>query len=86
LVVCDDHSFTIGFSTVHNCHRIGQEADSVTAYYLIAPGTVDEDLMALINNKYNTINQIMDGKVDTDIFGDSMLKELLKKYGEKSII
>ena len=32
------------------CHRIGQE-DSVTAWYLMAPGTVDQSMMAMVDRK-----------------------------------
>lgn len=64
-------------------NRIGQEADSITAYYLISPKTVEESIMAMINIKYDTVNKIMDGKKDTDIFEDSMLKDLLKIYAKK---
>lgn len=66
-------------------HRIGQESDSVTAYYLIAPNTIEEEIMAMVNNKFGVINRILDGKETSDIFEDSMLKTLLKKYGAKSL-
>jgi SNF2 family DNA or RNA helicase len=66
-------------------HRIGQEADSVTAYYLIAPNTIDEESMAMVNNKFTVLTQVMDGKENADIFEDSFLKQILKKYSKKRL-
>jgi len=66
-------------------NRIGQEADSITAYYLIAPNTVDEDSMSVVNNKFTVVTQILDGKENADIFEDSFLKQILKKYGKKRL-
>jgi SWI/SNF-related matrix-associated actin-dependent regulator 1 of chromatin subfamily A len=66
-------------------HRIGQEADSVTAYYLIAPGTVDEDSMAMVNNKFTVLTQVLDGKDNADIFDNSFLLQILKKYKKKRL-
>jgi len=66
-------------------HRIGQEADSVTAYYLIAPQTVDEDSMAMVNNKFTVLTQVLDGKDNADIFDNSFLLQILKKYKKKRL-
>ena len=43
-------------------HRIGQEADSVTAWYLIGAGTIEEDIVQLLDRKRRILTQIMDGK------------------------
>ncbi len=43
-------------------HRIGQKADSVMAYYLIAEGTIEENIMDLIENKSKILGQVLDGK------------------------
>ena len=43
-------------------HRIGQEADSVNAYYLLAAGTVEEPIAELIDAKRKVISQVLDGK------------------------
>lgn len=64
-------------------HRIGQESDSVFAYYLILPNSVDEECMAIVNNKYSIVNKVLDNKDNTDIFEDSFLKVLLKKYSKR---
>lgn len=42
-------------------HRIGQPS-SVTSYYLLAPDTVEEEIAELIDQKYRSINQVVDGK------------------------
>jgi SWI/SNF-related matrix-associated actin-dependent regulator 1 of chromatin subfamily A len=61
-------------------HRIGQEASSVTNYYLIANGTIEEYLISLIDQKRIVKDAVLDGK---DTSSDSLLSELLKKYEEK---
>ena len=57
-------------------HRIGQEADSVTAYFLMAQGTIEEDIAALIDGKRQVISQVLDGKGVGD---ESVLSALLNK-------
>ena len=42
-------------------HRIGQMADSVSAYYLIGANTIEEDIVDLIQKKYKVISEILDG-------------------------
>jgi len=41
-------------------HRIGQK-DAVTAYYLLASGTVEERIASLIESKRKTVNAVADG-------------------------
>jgi SWI/SNF-related matrix-associated actin-dependent regulator of chromatin subfamily A-like protein 1 len=67
-------------------NRIGQKADSITAYYLIAPDTIDDYIMELINGKYNTIKQIIDDKKEQNIFKNTFLQNILKNYSKKPII
>lgn len=50
------------------CHRIGQ-TESVTAWYLIAEGTIDEDIVDLLNEKAKIIDAIQDGKPVSGEFG-----------------
>ena len=63
-------------------HRIGQTADSVTAWYLLAGDTIEEDIAQLIDHKRKVLAQALDGK---DVDEDSLLSELMKnlKKGEK---
>ena len=57
LSVEDDHSFVVGFSTVHNCHRIGQQ-NACQVYYIIAKNTIDERIHKIINDKKEILKQI----------------------------
>jgi SNF2 family DNA or RNA helicase len=61
-------------------HRIGQEADSVMAYYLIAEHTIEEDIMEILDNKRKVLDAVLDGK---DAEEDSLLKELMDKVREE---
>lgn len=56
-------------------HRIGQEADSVTAYYLIAKDTIEEDIAQLLDEKRDVLKGVMDGK---SAGKNEMLMHLLK--------
>ena len=43
------------------CHRIGQD-DAVTAWYLLAAGTIDETMARLIAAKREHVAAVTDGK------------------------
>jgi SWI/SNF-related matrix-associated actin-dependent regulator 1 of chromatin subfamily A len=65
-------------------HRIGQ-TDSVTAWYLVAQDTIDETIVRLIQSKAGVIDQVVDGKNESD-FKVSILRELAKEIvGGKSV-
>jgi len=51
-------------------HRIGQGADSVFAYYLIAPDTIEENIVKLLLEKNKTIKKLIDGKEGERFFGE----------------
>ena len=57
-------------------HRIGQQ-ESVNVYYLIASGTIEEDMAELIDKKQKTLDKVLDGKETED---ESLLTELIKQY------
>lgn len=57
--------------------RIGQELP-VTCYYLIAEGTVDEDLVAILDRKANTLSKVIDGhKADPSM----LLRNIMSRRG-----
>lgn len=49
-------------------HRIGQKSDSVTIYYLYAPGTIEDKIADEIENSYKSIEAILDGKKSDGLF------------------
>lgn len=57
-------------------HRIGQEAENITAYYLVAKDTVEEDIAAVLDEKQKILTQVLDGK---EVKEESLLQELIKK-------
>jgi SWI/SNF-related matrix-associated actin-dependent regulator 1 of chromatin subfamily A len=59
-------------------HRIGQEADSVLAYYLVAPDTVEEDIIDIIQEKAKMLGQVLDGE-SREFVDDNVLNDLLKR-------
>ncbi|MDO9352537.1 MAG: DEAD/DEAH box helicase [Solirubrobacteraceae bacterium] len=63
------------------CHRIGQE-DSVTAWYLLASGTIDERIAALIENKRRIVQSVTDGTaVEETSAIDAILADYLVETG-----
>ncbi|WP_022929657.1 DEAD/DEAH box helicase [Patulibacter americanus] len=42
------------------CHRIGQD-DAVTAWYLLAPGTIDDEMGTILRKKREVIDAVVDG-------------------------
>lgn len=60
-------------------HRIGQQADSINAYYLLADGTIENEIADLIDHKRKVLNQVLDGKKTEE---SSLLSELLEKYAK----
>ena len=64
------------------CHRIGQE-NSVTAWYLVADNTIDEEIANLIQDKAKNIHAVLDGTAVDFSYG--ILNELasaILKYKE----
>jgi len=61
------------------CHRIGQDWP-VTAWYLIAKDTIEEDIAELLDSKREVLSAILDGKAVSE---ESMLSALLEKMLNK---
>ncbi|MDQ6776519.1 MAG: DEAD/DEAH box helicase [Actinomycetota bacterium] len=58
------------------CHRIGQR-DAVTAWYLLAAGTIDETMARLIQSKRAHVAAVTDGRVlDGDGLVEAVVREL----------
>ncbi len=58
------------------CHRIGQH-DAVTAWYLLAAGTIDESMARLIQSKRAVVAAVTDGRVlHTDGLVQAVVREL----------
>jgi len=61
-------------------NRIGQEASSISAYYLLADDTIDIDVAKMLDSKRKMITGVLDG---TKVEEDDLLIELMKKYGSQ---
>lgn len=48
-------------------HRIGQEADSVLAYYLIMENSIDEQIMKVLNRRNKDLKKVLNDE-DEDLF------------------
>jgi SWI/SNF-related matrix-associated actin-dependent regulator 1 of chromatin subfamily A len=67
------------FQLEDRVHRLTQEADSVFAYYLLAPKTIEEEIVKLIDTKQVVLGKLLDGKENDKIFNQNdILKNLLK--------
>ena len=61
------------------CHRIGQK-DAVNIHYLLAQGTIEEDIAELLDKKRKVLDSVLDGEIPEQ---DSLLLSIMNKY-EKS--
>ena len=59
------------------CHRIGQK-DSVTSYYMLAQGTIDERIAILLDSKRAVFSEIMDG-IDMPV-DSGLVNALIDEY------
>lgn len=60
-------------------HRVGQK-NSVTVYYLVADGTIEEDIVELLQSKAEVLGQVHDGKpadLQIEIYGE-LIKRIKK--------
>ncbi len=58
-------------------HRIGQAADSVTAWYLIAQNTIEEEIAELLDNKAKVLSNVLDG---VDVEDKDLLTDLISNF------
>ncbi|MDX6642159.1 MAG: SWI/SNF-related matrix-associated actin-dependent regulator of chromatin subfamily A-like protein 1, partial [Solirubrobacteraceae bacterium] len=61
------------------CHRIGQE-DSVTAWYLLAPDTIDETMADVLAWKRGVIGAVTDGRY---VEGESLVEAVVRELRER---
>lgn len=57
-------------------HRIGQK-DSVSIHYLLAEGTIEEDIANLIDRKRKVLDSVLDGQKTDE---QSLLQQLMEQY------
>lgn len=58
-------------------HRIGQEAESINVYYLIAQDTIEEEIAKMLDHKTRVLAKVLDGE---DVKEDTLLIELIDKF------
>jgi len=68
------------------CHRIGQKADSVLAYYLIMENSIDEQIMEVLNRRNKDLKKVLNDE-DEDLFTVEKEKDfselILDEYKKK---
>lgn len=73
------HTPTLHNQATDRLHRGGQ-INTVTAYYLTAPGTIDDDALEVLDTRAKMMSNIMDGK---EMASSDLLTELLERRGFK---
>lgn len=64
------------------CHRIGQK-NNVQAWYLLAAGTIDEDIYDLVNAKRAIVDAVTEGdEVEQKSIVSDLMKRLLEKKND----
>ena len=67
------------------CHRIGQH-DAVTAYYLLASETIDEQMASVLQRKRGVIDAVTDGRRSADTSAlDAVVQALRERPGEPAL-
>jgi len=61
---------------IDRLHRIGQK-DCVNAYYFLAPGTIDDDLWAIVSEKAKIVSSTTDGE---EVTKSALLQNLVRKF------
>lgn len=62
------------------CHRIGQK-NAVNIHYLLASGTIEENIARMLDNKRQILDAVLDGKKTES---ENLLSELMKEYEEEN--
>lgn len=62
-------------------HRVGQQADTVEVYYLVADDTIDTEMLSVLDAKRKVLSSILDGR---DMEQDQLLVELMRKMERKN--
>lgn len=82
--VCSDVAFA-EFSHTPNYHRQAEDRlhrsgqkNSVTSYYLVAPGTVDMDAIEILDSRAKMLDGVLDGK---ETATTDLLTELMERRG-----
>jgi hypothetical protein len=63
------------------CHRIGQDASVVSSWYLLADGTIDDDIFELIEAKRIVVDAVTDGEDDLAV---SVMNGLIDKLVKRA--
>lgn len=63
LTVEESHTFVVGTSVVHNCHRIGQ-TESVLVQHLVMEGSIDVNMAQSLIEKQEIIDKALDKVVE----------------------
>ena len=71
------HTPTLHNQATDRLHRGGQN-NTVTAYYLTSPGTIDDDALEVLDTRAKMMSSIMDGK---EMASSDLLTELLERRG-----
>lgn len=65
-------------------HRMGQVAESVNVYELYAPGTIDEWILALLDEKRRVVDAVTDGATRDRLKVESVEGQLVERMKEKA--
>lgn len=66
--------------------RIGQKADSILAYYLILPYSIEEDIMSTLERRNKDMKLVLDGIEQDKLFESDMNEDILNTYKKRKNI
>ena len=62
---------------IDRTHRIGQEAESINVWYIVAENSIDSDIAKILDGKAKVLAEVLDGG---DFNDDVLINELIEKY------
>lgn len=77
-----DWSPEIHNQAIDRAHRIGQKK-MVNAYFYICPGTIEDDIIQILNDKKGVLDKIVEG-TDDNVKTQSTQAEFLKRMAQKT--
>ena len=65
-------------------HRIGNKADSLSIYQMVAKGTIDQKVAKVLDKKKDLFSRIVEDDAETiKVKSTSMIKDIIKLFEEK---
>lgn len=70
------------YQSVGRCDRLGQEANKINVYQLIALNTIDQKMSKILKKKQDLIDTLIEGKKEISEKSNTIIKDLFKSFSK----